>query len=78
MINTNQTQEDRVINYIKENRTITQQHATIQLSISRLAARIYTLIKRGYPIDKKIITVKNKFGEKCHVAEYYLKEDSND
>jgi hypothetical protein len=72
----NPTQEEQVLEYLTNIGTITQRKATIVLSVGRLAARIYNLIHRdGHPISKRMITVKNQFGKKCSVAEYYLEED---
>ena len=74
----NTTQEAMVLNWLTNIGTLTQRNATITLSVSRLSARIFNLKKDGHPIDKKMITVKNQFGTKCHVAEYYLEEEENE
>ena len=71
--NANPTQEDLVLHWLTNIGTLTQRDAIINLSVGRLAARVYTLIhKYGHPINKNMITVKNQFGKKCSVAEYYL------
>ena len=72
----NPTQEEQVLSWLTNVGTLTQRKANITLSVGRLSARIYNLIHRdGHPISKRMITVKNQFGKKCSVAEYYLEED---
>lgn len=66
------TQEDRLINYLYEHKTITALEAIEDLGILRLASRISDLRKRGYQINSKIIKVKNRFGETCRIAEYSI------
>jgi len=74
-MNKDMTQEDLVLNFLKNRGTITQREANISLSVSRLAAIIYKLRHHyGHKINAKTITVKNQFGKKCHVAEYHLDE----
>jgi len=76
--NANPTQEDIVIHWLTNIGTLTQKKANISLSVGRLSARIWNLIHRdGHPIKKRMITVKNQFGTKCSVAEYYLESDAD-
>lgn len=66
------TQEDRLINYLYEHKTITALEAIEDLGILRLASRVSDLRRRGYQINSKIIKVKNRFGETCRIAEYSI------
>lgn len=66
------TQEDRLINYLYEHKTITALEAIEDLGILRLASRVSDLRKRGYQINSKMIKVKNRFGETCRIAEYSI------
>jgi len=68
-----ETQRKLVLNYLRRNNTITQQQSDDDLGISRLAARIHEL-KKTMNIDKCMITVLNRRGERCKVAEYFLDE----
>jgi hypothetical protein len=44
-----------------------------ELGIYRLGARVWDLKhKRGYNITKRLVTVQNRFGEDCKVAQYRL------
>ena len=68
------TQINRILAYLDENKKITQIQALNDLGIMRLASRMSDLKQMGYPISKKMITVYNRYGEECRVAEYSLKE----
>jgi hypothetical protein len=54
---------------------ITQYEAMQDLGVMRLASRISDLRRLGYPIISETVTVKNRFGEKCHVKRYRLGEE---
>lgn len=60
--------------FIKEHGTITTMQA-FELGITRLASRVHDLKKAGVPIEKRMITVPNRHGKLCRVAEYYLETD---
>ncbi len=66
------TQNQRILDYITENGSITQLEALQELGIMRLASRISDLRRLGYPINSKMETVKNRFGEKCSIKRYSL------
>lgn len=67
------TQEQRVIDYLKNHKEITPREAYFDLGIMNLARVVSQLIhKRGYQIYKTDRTAKNKFGEKCRFKVYSL------
>lgn len=66
------TQTERILAYIEEHGSITQFEALTELGVLRLASRVNDLRRQGYSIHSKRISVKNRFGEKCNVAEYTL------
>lgn len=72
--NSRPTQCERLIEYMKRHpiNGVTQIDALNELGILRLASRISELRSDGYVIEKEMISVKNKFGEKCFVARYRL------
>ena len=41
----------------------------------RLASRISDLKDMGYAIESEIVTVKNRYGEKCHIKSYRLADE---
>lgn len=75
MENHKPTQNQRVLQYINQFGSITQLEALKDLGVMRLASRISDLKKEGYPITSTIETVKNRFGENCHIKRYSLKEE---
>lgn len=66
------TQNDRIIDYIKRFGSITQIEALQDLGVMRLASRISDLRRLCYPIISDTETVKNRYGEKCHVKRYRI------
>jgi hypothetical protein len=68
------TQNERIFNYMKDNKFITAREALIELGVYRLASRIAEMIKDGIVIEKKRVTVKNKFKESCSIIQYSLGE----
>lgn len=69
------TQNERILAYIAEFGSITQLEALQDLGIMRLASRISDLKRQGYSIASDIETVKNRFGEKCHIKRYRMAGD---
>lgn len=74
-VNHNPTQNERILTYLDKFGSITQLEALTELGIMRLASRISDLRRLGYPISSKMITVKNRFGEKCHIKSYFLESE---
>lgn len=68
------TQCERIIQYIKDFGSITTLEAFTELGVVRLGARISELRKDGVQILDKPEVVKNRYGEKCHIKRYYIKE----
>ncbi len=64
------TQTDRVLDYLQQFGSITALEALRDLGIMHLSSRITELRKRGYPVERDMIEVKNRFGEKTRVARY--------
>ena len=64
------TQGERIIAYMDEHGTITPFEAFTELGITKLATRISELRRGGEKIEKKYITVRNRFGEDVNVMEY--------
>ena len=66
------SQEEEILNYLKEGNSITPLEALKQFGCFRLGARIYELKARGYNIEMQLCEV---MGGK-HVAEYRMKAQS--
>lgn len=67
-----QKQTDRVLAYMEKHGSITQFEALSEISVMRLASRISDLRKQGFLIKSEMVTVCNRFGEKCRVKRYGL------
>lgn len=67
------TQADRVLDYIKKFGSITTLEAFRDLGVTRLSARIFELRNKGLNIDSTSVTSKNRYGETCTYAKYFLK-----
>lgn len=66
------TQEEMVLEYLKEFGSITSWKAIFEFGISRLSAKIYNLRKLGYNIETTNITKKNRYGSWVTFAKYVL------
>lgn len=69
---------EMIVQYIRENGSITTLEAIRELGITRLASRIHDLREAGYCIEKENIKVHNRYGEACQVASYKFKGEGNE
>ncbi len=70
-----ETQHDRILDYIKENGSITTLDAFRDLGITKLTTRISEMRRLGFSIEGSREAVKNRFGETCHINRYTLKKE---
>ena len=69
------TQNERIMAYLKQHGTINPMEALKELSVMRLASRISELrLEWKAPIEKTTRTRLNQFGEIVRFAEYRLKD----
>ena len=71
------TQEKMVLNFMKENGSITSMEAFNYFNITRLSARIFNLRSAGHNIDTEQVEGKNAFGHYMRYARYRLIEEEN-
>ena len=71
-MNSNPTQNQRIIDYMHVHGSITQLEALRELGIMRLASRISDLRRNGYSIESKMVCVENRYGEKCRIKSYRM------
>jgi len=64
------TQDQRLLDYLKDNKHIDPLQAWQELGIYRLSACIFRLRKQGHNIISNRKKVHNSFGEVCRVADY--------
>jgi hypothetical protein len=69
------SQEKRVLHRLKQG-PLTQHQALKELGVQRLGARVYDLKTKGHNIIAQTITVENRFGDICRVAQYSLMGDN--
>lgn len=77
MENKKLTQNDMVLQYLRERGSITQLDALRDLGIMRLASRVSSLKRMGQKISSSTGTGVNMFGEKKHFAIYKFEEEKN-
>lgn len=68
----NQTQEERVLDWMKINSEITSAIAYTELGIIQLPKRIWNLKRRGYKIKTEWREGKNRYDEKVRFCVYSL------
>lgn len=66
------TQCERIMRYIEETGSITQIDALREFGCMRLASRISDLKRQGVPVERKMETAKNRYGEPVSYARYSL------
>lgn len=64
-------QERDVIDFIQKHGSITTLQA-FGIGVARLASRVFDLKCKGVPIQREMIEVENRKGDKCRVARYWL------
>ena len=65
-------QVDRVLAWLREHGSMTEDDAKKHLGIRRLGARIWDLRRLGHTIETEMVPVPNRWDETCHVAKYVL------
>lgn len=68
------TQNERILQYMNDFGSITQMDALQDLGVMRLASRISDLRRLGYSIESRVESTRNRYGEKCYIKRYSLKE----
>jgi hypothetical protein len=66
------TQQDRILEYLKEGKTLTRLNAWDNLGILEAPARISELRNKGHQIQTGFKTILNRYGEKVKIAEWKL------
>ena len=68
----NQTQEERVLDWMRRKGEITSAIAYTELGIIQLPKRIWNLKRMGYTIKTEWREGKNRFGDKVRFCAYSL------
>ncbi len=65
------TQYDKVLRYIDEHGSITPMEAFSEFGITRLAARVNELQRKGIILERQMESGKNRFGENVRYMRYW-------
>ena len=68
------TQCERILRHLRDYGSITQAEAMTEYGCYRLGARIFDLKSQGYEITGENESIKNRYGETCHIKRYRLEE----
>lgn len=71
-------QKNLVLNYLRNNSSITSVEAWKAFGITRLSAVVFVLRKAGYNIVTLMIEGSNRYGRSCRYAKYVLREDNDE
>ena len=66
------TQSERILRHLQDGGSLTQAEAFMEYGVGRLSSRICELRRAGYPIKRKFITRKNRYGEPVSFCEYWM------
>ena len=66
------SQTTDIIDFVRENGSITTKQAMDEIGCYRLSARIDEMKKSGIPVERDMITVMNRHGKPCRVARYTI------
>lgn len=67
------TQCEKVLRHLEDNGSITSLTAMQEYGIMRLASRISDLKQMGIPIEKEMVSGKNRYGEPTSYARYSIR-----
>ena len=67
------TQCERVLRHLEDFGSITSAEAISEYGVYRLASRISDLKKQGVPIEKEMVSGKNRYGEPTSYARYSIR-----
>lgn len=68
----NNSQANSLYEHFKSGKTINRLQALTELGIFELSARVCDLEKRGVVINKRTISITNRFDERVRLVEYSL------
>ena len=70
----NMSQKDDILAFMQEHGSITHRQAEDYIGCMRCASRINELRNEGHKIETESVEVKNRHGDKVHIAKYVLKK----
>lgn len=70
-----ESQNKRLLDYLKQGKRVDPLIAWSELGIYRLGSRIFDLRDSGQLVDDEWVKVPNRFGEEIRVKSYFIKEN---
>ena len=70
-------QTERIMRHLEAFGSITQSEALAEYGIARLASRISDLRRQGIPIQREMVTGRNRYGESISYARYSIAEGTD-
>ena len=67
------SQKDRVLQYLKQGKTLTRLNAWDELGVIETPARIHELRADGHDIQSTRKQVLNRYGETVNIAEWFIR-----
>jgi helix-turn-helix protein len=67
-----ETQKEAILEYLLCGLKLTPAVAWMLFGCSKLATRVSELRKDNFPIQKRFVKVKNRYGKDVHVMQYSL------
>ena len=71
----NGSQENMILEYIKEHGSITNLEALLKLGVMQCPARIWGLKRRGIKIATRKKRIVDRYQQTKTIVEYYIKEE---
>ncbi|MGM9603015.1 MAG: helix-turn-helix domain-containing protein [Faecousia sp.] len=68
------SQCERILWHMRNIGPINPLDAIVLYGCTQLRKRIYDLRQKGYSIESRLITYRNRFGEEVKYSEYFLNE----
>jgi hypothetical protein len=72
----NMTQKERVLQFLQDGGKLTRLNAWDELGVLETPARIWDLRAEGHNIKTKLTPIKNRYGEKVHIATWTLEDEA--
>lgn len=70
------TKTSEILKYMRAHKCITDRVARDKFGATRLGSIIFNLRKRGYYIETVICYEKDRYGNTCSFAKYYLRGEA--
>lgn len=70
------TKTSEILKYMRSHKCISDRVARDKFGATRLGSIIYNLRRKGYDIETVICYEKDRYGNTCSFAKYYLRKEA--